>query len=259
MKALITGASSGLGKEFAIKLSIMGYDIIAVAHDTQKLEELKKVINTNLEIISLDLSVEKSAQILYEKVKDDIQNIHIVINNAGFGVFGKFDETELEKELDMIHVNVLTVHSLMKLFLKEFKKRNQGYILNVASSAAFFPGPLMASYYATKAYVLRLTEAVQEELRREKSNVYIGVFCPGPVNTNFNNVAGVRFTVKALEAKDAAYYALKCMAKRKKVIVPGMGMKLVHIFGRLVSENISARFAYNIQKSKGSKNKTKKI
>lgn len=250
MKALITGASSGIGKEFAIKLSKMGYDIIAVAHDTQKLEELKEVITTNLEIISLDLSVEKSAQILYEKVKWDIQNIHILINNAGFGVFGKFDETELEKELDMVHVNVLTVHSLMKLFLQEFKKRNQGYILNVASSAAFFPGPLMASYYATKAYVLRLTEAVQEELRRDKSNVYLGVFCPGPVNTNFNNVAGVKFAVKALEAKDAAQYALKCMAKRKKVIVPGFGMKLTHVIGRFVSETIAARFAYNIQKAK---------
>ena len=250
MKALITGASSGMGKEFAIKLSNMGYDIIAVAHDTQKLEELKEVITTNLEIISLDLSVEKSAQILYDKVKSDMQNIQILINNAGFGVFGKFDETELEKELDMVHVNVLTVHSLTKLFLQDFKKRNQGYILNVASSAAFFPGPLMAAYYATKAYVLRLTEAVQEELRREKSNVYLGVFCPGPVNTNFNNVAGVRFTVKALEAKDAAYIALKDMAKRKKIIIPGLGMKLTHFFGRFVSEPIAARFAYNIQRSK---------
>lgn len=250
MKALITGASSGIGREFAIKLSHMGYDIIAVAHDTQKLEGLKDVIKTNLETISLDLSEEKSAQILYNQVKEDMENIHIVINNAGFGVFGKFDETELEKELDMVHVNVLTVHSLTKLFLRDFKARNFGYILNVSSSAAFFPGPLMAAYYATKAYVLRLTEAVQEELRRDKSKVYLGVFCPGPVNTNFNNVAGVRFTVKALEAKDAACYALKCMAKRKKVIVPGIGMKFTHFFGRFISEPVAARFAYNIQRSK---------
>jgi len=248
MLALITGASSGLGRDFARNLSRMGYDIIAVAQDLEKLNSLKEELKTNVQVISMDLSIRQNVIDLYEQVKS--KDIDIVINNAGFGVFGEFDNTDLNKELNMIDVNVCAVHILTKLFLKDFKEKNKGYILNIASSAAFEPGPLMASYYASKAYVLRLTQAIYEELRRDKSNVYIGALCPGPVDTNFNNVAGVRFTVKSLKSEDVVRYALNKMFKRKLVIVPGIMMKFTRIVVRLLPDKLVARIAYNIQKSK---------
>lgn len=248
MLALITGASSGIGKDFAIELSNMGYDIIAVAQDLEKLNLLKEELNSNVQVISTDLSVRQNVIDLYEKVKG--QDIDIVINNAGFGVFGEFDKTDLNKELNMIDVNVCAVHILTKLFLKDFKQKNKGYILNVASSAAFEPGPLMASYYASKAYVLRLTQAIYEELRRAKSNVYVGALCPGPVDTNFNNVAGVKFSIKALKSQDVAKYAINKMFKRRLVIVPGVIMKFTRIASKLLPDKLVARIAYNIQKSK---------
>lgn len=250
MLALITGASSGLGRDFARDLSHMGYDIIAVAKDEERLNLLKEELKTNVQVISTDLSIRQNVIDLYEQVKG--QDIDIVINNAGFGVFGEFDNIDLNKELNMIDVNISAVHILTKSFLKDFKEKNNGYILNVASSAAFEPGPLMASYYASKAYVLRLTQAIHEELRRANSNVYIGALCPGPVDTNFNNVAGVRFTVKSLKSEDVVKYALKKMFKRKLVIVPGIMMKFTRFGVRLLPDKVVARIAYNIQKRKKS-------
>lgn len=248
MKALITGASSGIGADMARILSSQGHDLILVARDKKKLESLKEELTTDVKIISLDLSSTFNCMKLYNKVKKE--NIDILINNAGFGVFGEFVDTNLEKELDMVDLNIKAVHTLTKVFLQDFKTRNSGYILNVASSAAFSPGPLMSTYYATKAYVLRLTQGIYEELRREKSNVSISCLCPGPVNTNFNNVAGVTFSVKALESKDVARYAIKKMFKRKLVIIPGLLMKLNYIFNRFVPVKILLKIAYNIQRSK---------
>ena len=248
MKALITGASSGIGADMARVLSSQGHDLILVARDKKKLEELKEELTTDVKIISLDLSSTFNCMKLYNKVKKE--NIDILINNAGFGVFGEFVDTNLEKELDMVDLNIKAVHTLTKVFLQDFKTRNSGYILNVASSAAFSPGPLMSTYYATKAYVLRLTQGIYEELRREKSNVSISCLCPGPVNTNFNNVAGVTFSVKALESNVVAEYAIKKMFKRKLVIIPGLLMKLNYIFNRFVPVKILLKIAYNIQRSK---------
>lgn len=248
MKALITGASSGIGSDMARILSVRGYDLILVARDKEKLEKLKKELGTNVQIITMDISSTFNCMKLYNKVKKE--DLDIIINNAGFGVFGKFDETSLDKELDMIDLNIKAVHILTKVFLKDFKEKNRGYILNVASSAAFLPGPLMAGYYATKAYVLRLTEALYEELRQDRSNVYVGVLCPGPVNTNFNNVAGVKFGVKAMESFTVADYAVKKMFERKLVIVPGMLMQLNVTFNKFIPKKILLRIAYNIQKKK---------
>lgn len=248
MKALITGASSGIGADMARILSSKGHDLILVARDKKKLELLKEELTTDVKIISLDLSSTFNCMKLYNKVKKE--NIDILINNAGFGMFGEFVDTNLEKELDMVDLNIKAVHTLTKVFLQDFKTRNSGYILNVASSAAFSPGPLMSTYYATKAYVLRLTQGIYEELRREKSNVSVSCLCPGPVNTNFNNVAGVTFSVKALESKDVAEYAIKKMLKRKLVIIPGLLMKLNYIFNRFVPVKILLKIAYNIQRSK---------
>ncbi|MEI3530523.1 MAG: SDR family oxidoreductase [Bacilli bacterium] len=248
MKALITGASSGIGADMARILSSKGYDLILVARNRKKLESLKDELSTDIKIINLDLASTFNCMKLYNKVKKE--DIDILINNAGFGLFGEFVDTNLEKEMDMIDVNIKAVHTLTKVFLQDFKKKNRGYILNVASSAAFCPGPLMATYYSTKAYVLHLTEAIYEELRRDHSEVYIGCLCPGPVNTNFNNVANVSFSVKALESFDVADYAIKKMFKRKLVIIPGILMQLNYIFNRFLPIKLVLKIAYKIQRSK---------
>ena len=248
MLALITGASSGIGKSMAINLSNQGYDLILVARRKNKLEELKCRLNTKVEIIDLDVSNKDNCIELYNKVKD--KNIDILINNAGFGIFGEFSETNLEKELELIDTNIKAVHILTKLFLKDFIKSDKGYILNVASSAAFMSGPLMSSYYASKGYVLKLTEAISEEIRINKSNVYIGCLCPGPVNTEFNKIADVEFGVKALTSDEVADYAINKMFKRKTIIIPSIKMKLACTMSRFVPRKLLLKIIYKIQKRK---------
>ena len=248
MKALITGASSGIGRDMAIYLASLGYDLILVGRNKDKLEELQNTLKVNTKIIIVDLSDATKVKELYIMTKNE--NIDVLINNAGFGGFGKFYETDLNNEMDMINTNVVAVHLLTKLFLRDMQKRNSGYILNVASSAAFGPGPLMATYYATKAYVNNLTEAINEELRREKSDVFICSLCPGPVDTNFNNVAGVHFGVKAMNSKDVAKYAIDSMFKKKVVITPGFKMKMALFGRRFISRKTMRKITYNIQKSK---------
>ena len=161
MKALITGASSGIGRDIALYLSELGYDLIVVARRKDRLNELKSLCKTNVKIISLDLSNVNNCMKLYEITKKD--KIDILVNNSGFGICGEFNTTNLDKDLEMIDVNIKAVHILTKLYLNDMIKKDSGYILNVASSAAFAPGPLMATYYSTKSYVFRLTESIHEE------------------------------------------------------------------------------------------------
>ena len=248
MKALITGASSGIGAELARVLSDMGYDLILVARRKTRLSKLKSELNTNVDIINMDISSTFNCMELYNKVKNE--DIEILINCAGFGVFGEFTSTSLDKELDMIDTNIKGLHILTKLFLQDFTKRNRGYILNIASSAAFAPGPLMASYYASKAYVLRLSEAIYGELREIKSNVGISVLCPGPVDTEFNKVAKVKFSIKPLSSKYVASYAIDRMFKKKLVIIPGTLMKLNYIFNRFIPKKLLLKINYNVQSKK---------
>lgn len=248
MKALITGASSGLGADFARILSKKGYDLILVARRKKKMETLAKELNTNVEIIELDISSTYNCMKLYDKVNKE--KIDILINNAGFGLFGEFDETKLDTELDMIDLNIKAVHILTKLFLKDFKKRDSGYILNVASAAAFLPGPLMSTYYATKAYLLHLTLAIREELKKDNSNVYIGALCPGPVDTEFNKVAKVKFTVKSLNSGYVTEYAIDKMFKNKMIIIPGTITKFAVYFSKLLPFNLKLPISYKLQKSK---------
>ena len=248
MKALITGASSGIGRDMAKYMASLGYELILVGRNKEKLEELSKTLNVDCKIIIVDLSDATKVKEVYVMTKND--NIDVLINNAGFGDFGKFYETDLNNEMDMINTNVVAVHLLTKLFLRDMQKRNSGYILNVASIAAFGPGPLMATYYATKAYVNNLTEAINEEWRREDSNVFVCSLCPGPVDTNFNNVAGVHFSVKALTSMEVAKYGIDMMFKKKVVIVPGFKMKLTMFGRRLISRSLLRKITYNVQKSK---------
>ncbi|HIT21561.1 MAG TPA: SDR family NAD(P)-dependent oxidoreductase [Candidatus Scybalousia intestinigallinarum] len=253
MKALITGASSGIGREMAKYLDHLGYELIIVARSKEKLEQLASSLNKKPKIIVMDLMLESNIKSLYVLTKNE--NIDILINNAGFGTFGTFTETELTTELEMIDLNIKTVHMLTKMFLKDMKKKDKGYILNVASSAAFQPGPLMATYYSTKAYVLRLTEAIYYELKKENSKVHISCLCPGPVDTNFNQVAGVSFAVKPASAEEVSRYAIDQMLKNKMLIIPGFKMKCVKFFGRFLSDKKLMALAYRIQKKKQQPNK----
>lgn len=230
MKALITGASSGMGRDMANYLASFGYDLIVVSRDKKKLEELFNDLNVSVKKIEMDLSITDNCVKLYKILKDE--NIDILINNAGFGDAGNFSETSLEKELNMIDLNIKAYHILTKLFLKEFIKRDYGRILNVASMAGFMPGPYMATYYATKNYVVSLSLAIYEELKKDNSNVKISIFCPGPVDTNFNNVANVKFNLKSLSSKYASKYAIDNMFKDKLIILPP-NMKLNHILTKI--------------------------
>lgn len=248
MKVLITGASSGIGKDMAEIYSQKGYELILVARNKEKMEEHALRLKGKIKIIALDLSEPEACFQLYNKVKNE--KIDILINNAGFGVFGNFLETDLQEELNMIDLNIKAVHILTKLFLRDFKERNSGAILNVASSAAFSPGPLFSSYYASKAYVVRLTEAINEELRREQSEVYIGALCPGPVDTNFNERANVKFKINGLNSIDVAAYAISKIEDRKLIIIPGKLMKLTYILTKFLPKRILLKTSYNIQKKK---------
>lgn len=248
MKALVTGASSGIGYEISKYLAKRGYDIIAVARNRQALENLKKEIETNVQIVCMDLSVVDNCVKLYENFKDE--NIDVLINNAGFGMYGNFDILDINKEIEMINVNILACDILTKLFLKDMKKKNAGYILNVGSIAGFMPGPLMSSYYASKSYVVKLTQAIRKELKKNKSGVSISVLCPGPVNTNFNNTAGVKFAVRPLSSEYVAKYAVDMLFKKKFVIVPGFTIKLARFFSKFTPDNILAEITYYIQTKK---------
>lgn len=250
MTALVTGASSGIGRDIARKLGSMGIRLIITGRDMESLEDLRREIGARrVKIITADISQRNECFRLYREAS--AYGVDILVNNAGFGLYGKFCVTELERELDMIDVNIGAVHILTKLFLRDFSARDRGYILNVASIAGFMPGPLMATYYSTKNYVVRLTEAVREELRCQHSKVYIGAFCPGPVNTNFNTTAGVRFALRGISSEYAAECAVRGMFERKALILPTASVKAAAVASRLLPDMLTAAIARLFQTRKG--------
>lgn len=245
-RALITGASSGIGKDIAKELAKRGYDLILVARNVDKLNAVKKEIKANVEIIPMDVSIKENCIRLHEMVGF----VDILVNNAGFGVFGKFINTDLNKEIQLIETNVIAVHILTKLFLNDMVKNNSGYILNVASIAGHLPGPLMAAYYSSKHYVYTLSSSINEELKKEKINVKIGTLNPGPVRTNFNNVANVRFELNSLSSEYVAKYTVKQILKGKTDITPGITIKLIRFFGKILSDSFLSKIVYRTQKRK---------
>ena len=251
MKALITGASSGIGLDMARYLATKKCELILVSRNKEKLEEIQETLPTKLTIIVADLSQEQRVKELYAFAKKE--NIDILINNAGLGDFGPLTDTDLTKDLELINTNIKAVHILTKYFVKDMEKRNTDtYILNVASSAAFQPGPLMSTYYATKSYVYQLTEALYYEEKKKKTKVHVSVLCPGPVATNFNDIAGVKFSVKPLTSAYVARYAIDEMLKNKMLIIPGFKMKCAKFFSRFVSDKFLLRIIYRVQKRKAS-------
>ena len=249
MRVLITGASSGIGKSMAIEFAKRGYDLVLVARDEKRLKEVKNSIgdNVNVDICSIDLNSIFNCKKVYDKYKD----IDILVNNAGFGLFGEFYDNDLDKELEMIDINVKALHTLMSLYLKDMVKRDSGKILNVASIAGFMPGPLMSTYYATKNYVVSLSEGIREELKKKKSNVSISILCPGPVKTNFDDVAGVKFSLKGKNSDDVTKYAIRKLLSGKFYIVPGIDIKLLRLISGIVPNSLISKIVYYQQKKKG--------
>ena len=252
MWALVTGASSGIGRDMSRYLSELGYNLILVARNKEELDnlkqELEKKSSIQIQVIPEDLSNKQNCFDLYEKTKNI--DIDLLINNAGFGVFGKFIETDLDKEIDLINTNIKAVHVLTKLYLKDMIINNKGHILNVASIAGMEPGPLMSAYYASKAYVIRMSRAISKELKKEKLNVKISILCPGPTNTNFNNVANVVFKAPTMSSEKVAKYGIDKTLKGKLIIVPGITNKCVRFFSKALPDAILEEGAYHIQKRK---------
>lgn len=239
MKALVTGASSGIGREIAKYLSALGHGIVAVARDKAKLESLQQELKTPARLLSVDLSSPRNCKNLFAAVEKE--NIDILVNNAGVGLYGNFLETDLEREMEMIGLNLEAVHILTKLFLQQMVERDSGYIMNVSSLAAFIPGPDMAAYHAAKAYILRLTQSVQEELAQRKSQVHVSALCPTVMRTNFQKVAGVEFDIPNQTPEFVAKEAVDGMFRGKKVIVPGVEAKAAKLLLRLLPDSVSAK------------------
>lgn len=247
MKALVTGASSGMGRDMAKYLLELNYDLLLVARDKEKLDKEFEDYKDKVKTYSYDLTKEEECIKLYEEVKKE--NIDILINNAGFGDSGNFTETSLEKEMEMINLNIKAYHILTKLFLKDFSKRNYGRILNVASIAGFMPEPYMATYYATKNYIVSLSLAIYEELKKDNSKVKISIFCPGPVDTNFNSTANVKFNIAPLTSKHASKVAIEGMFQNKLIIIPN-NMKANHLLSKIAPTKIVLKVISLVQERK---------
>lgn len=247
--AVITGASSGIGREFAKRFSAEGYRLVLVARRRERMEELAKTLDTECKIMVADLSEIEECKALCDRLEKI--PVGIFINNAGFGDCNYFLKGEETKELEMIDVNVKSVHFLMKRMLKKMSLQGGGYILNVASSAGLMPaGPFMATYYATKSYVTSLTRGVAQELKEKKNPVYVGALCPGPVNTEFNQVANAGFSLPGISPEKCVDCALKGMKKKKMIIVPSFSIKCATTGAKILPTDLIIRIASYQQKKK---------
>ncbi|MBR1750191.1 MAG: SDR family oxidoreductase [Ruminococcus sp.] len=248
--AIITGASSGIGRQMAIDLDLRGFDTVLVARREDKLKELASQLRHNSEVFECDISRKEECIRLYEAYKDR-EDILVLINNAGFGQVGAFEDIPLDRELDMIDVNIVGVHVLTKLFLRDMQARDKGFILNVASTAGLLPaGPMMATYYATKAYVKSLTLAINEELKQQGSKVWVCALCPGPVDTEFNEVADASFSVSGISAEYCAKYAIRGMLSKELIIIPGAAIKAGVTASRVLPTRLYLKAANSFQTKK---------
>lgn len=247
--AVVTGASSGIGMEFARRLSLEGYPLILIARRRDRLEALRRELGTECLLLPADLARREDLIRLCEDLVG--RRIDVFINNAGFGVSGPFMTTEVAREIGMVDVNVTAQHVLFKYILHRMEAEGGGAILNVASSAGLFPaGPYMSGYYATKAYMASLTRGVAEELRQAGSPVYVGCLCPGPVNTEFNDVADVSFALPGISPEECVDYALRMMERRQTLIIPGREIRAAVIGQRFIPAALTVRLTAAQQKKK---------
>ena len=220
--ALVTGASAGLGVEFARQLSTRGHTLVLAARRKERLEELAKELG-NARAVAIDLSKANAAARLLADIEASGETVDLLVNNAGFGLIGQFAELDAEREREMIDLNVGALTELCRAVAPGMIKRKSGGILNVASTAAFQPGPKMAVYFATKAFVLSLSEALHEELKPH--GVKVSCLCPGPTRTEFGDVAGFggngMFDKVAMNAAEVVEDGLNGLESNRAVVVSG--------------------------------------
>ncbi len=251
---LVTGAASGLGFELALLLAKDGYDLILVDVNAEKLQEAKCEIAalypSEIQIIHKDLSEQNVAEEIFHDIQG--KQVDVLINNAGFGIFGSFNDTDWERDLAMLNLHVITTTHLTKLILKGMVARGSGKILNMSSLAAFQPGPLMSLYYASKAYILSFSEAIANELKG--SGVTVTALCPGQTKTCFQEVVsnGAKHTENRIkfnisDAKKVAEYGYEAMRKGKVVAIPGNFNKFLSKLPRFVPRRTATAIIRKIQ------------
>ena len=250
--ALVTGAASGLGLELSLLLAKDSYNLILIDIDNENLQLAKNQIETNndvkIHLLAKDLSKPNIANEILQEL-NGIQ-IDVLVNNAGFGLFGTFSDTNWERESEMLNLHIITTTHLTKLLLKGMVERGSGRILNMSSLAAFQPGPLMSLYYASKAYILSFSEAIANELKG--TGVTVTVLCPGQTNTSFQSVVSdsssenkIGFNIACPQS--VALYGYKAMMKGKTVAIPGKINKFLATIHRFVTRSMATKIVRNIQ------------
>ena len=240
---LITGASSGIGKETAFVYAEKNYNLILAARRKENLEAIKKEVEekhqTKVNIFDIDLSKTDSAEQLYNKIKEDDLNVDVLINNAGYGINGKFKDIDMSHEESMLILNMLTLTKLTKLFVKDMVKTRSGHIINIASMAAFQAIPKFAAYAASKAYVMNFSEAIAHELKND--NVKVTVINPGATKSEFAETAGFKkdkLFSKAPTSRDLAEFIYSSMIKEKVNAIHGFKNKVLVFISRTVPRKI---------------------
>jgi len=256
--ALITGASSGIGYHLALEFAADGIPVILVARSAEKLSalahELERDYGIDAKAWPADLALPGAPQLVYDQVQSWQVQVDYLVNNAGFGLFGRFDQTSWERELQMINLNVTALTHLTKLFGLPMVDRGRGHILNLASTASFFPGPLMAVYYATKNYVLAFSEAIAQEWK--ESGVNVTALCPGPTESGFQAAADLEASNlvanKSLPtAEEVARFGYQQMKNGKVVAVHGFNNTLQTLAPRFLPRGMVRQMVHNAQKTNG--------
>jgi uncharacterized protein len=243
--ALITGASSGFGYEFVKLFSRYNYDLILVARNIERLKEIRNEFpKSKITVIQKDLTIPNAVKELYHEIQTKGLSVDILVNNAGFGLLGEFDKLDVDMQINMIQLNVTVITELTHYVLQDMKQRGNGKILNVASTAAFQPGPLMAVYYATKAYVLSLSVALAEELK--DSGITVTTLCPGPSKTNFAKVANMEKTKlfsRVMGADRVAQLGYTALMKGQRVVITGRLNKIAAYAAKFLPRSYVAKIA----------------
>lgn len=253
--ALLTGASVGIGYELAKVFARNGHDLVLVARNQGQLEqvagECRSIGGGQAMVLPKDLAAPSASQEIYEQMKLGGMRVDVLVNNAGFGNHGPFAQTDLETDLRLLQVNIVALTALTKLFLRDMLERRAGKILNVASTAAFQPGPLMATYYASKAYVLHLSEAIATEVA--DSGITVTALCPGPVKTEFGQRAGVRgtrlFRGHSMLPGPVAQAGFDGLMRGKRIVIPGLSNRLLGLLARIMPRRLVAWGAYKLNET----------
>ncbi|ACK73004.1 short-chain dehydrogenase/reductase SDR [Gloeothece citriformis PCC 7424] len=253
--ALITGASGGIGYELAKLFAFDRYNLVLVARSEQKLKEIaedfKSQFGVFVKVIVKDLSLANAPEEIFEQLQQEGMKIDVLVNNAGFATYGFFAETDLKSQLQMMQLNMVALTHLTKLFLKDMIAQKEGKILNIASTAAFQPGPLMAVYYASKAYVLSFSEAIANELKG--TGVTVTALCPGPTESGFEKRADLGdsklFNQQLMDATTVAKIGYQGLMNHKPVVIAGLKNQLLAFSVRFLPRSLVTQIARNLQES----------